>query len=167
MRREDIARMVTVGAFAGAAGGLAEVGWISLYAATTGFDAATVARGVTDTLRLATQAPVAAGITIHMGIAATLGIAVALALKPLRARISHAGFCAAVTVLLAAVWAVNFLLVLPVVNPSFVAIVPFAVSFVSKLMFGVAAAACLTIADDFGRVMPAEARVRSGRRQRR
>ena len=160
MARQDITRVVTIGALAGVAGGLAEVGWISLYAAMTGFDAATVARGVTDTLQLATQAPVAAGVTIHMGIATALGIAVAAALKPLRARISTTGFCVAVTAVLAAVWAVNFLLVLPVLNPSFVAIVPFAVSFVSKLMFGVAAAACLALAEDFGQLRPAARRVR-------
>jgi len=40
---------------------------------------------------------------------------------------------------LAGVWAVNFFVVLPIVSPSFVHIVPYAVSLTSKLLFGVAA----------------------------
>jgi len=154
MTRAGITRVLALGILAGVAGGLAEVGWISLYAAATGLDAGTVARGVTDTLRLSTQAPVAAGIAIHMGIAAGLGMAVAVALRPLRAHLDAFAFHAAVIGVLAAVWAINFMLVLPVVNPAFVAIVPFTVSFVSKLMFGVAAAASLTITDRAGAFIP-------------
>jgi len=147
MTRTGMTRVLATGILAGVAGGLAEVAWVSLYAAVTGWDAATVARGVTDTLRLTTEAPVAAGIAIHMGIAATLGVAVAAALRPLRAQLDAFAFHVAVIGVLAAVWAINFQLVLPVINPAFVTIVPFSVSFVSKLMFGIAAAACLTIAD--------------------
>jgi len=110
---------------------------------------------VTDTLRLSTQTPVAAGIAIHMGIAAALGLAVTAALKPLRAHLGAVAFHGTVIAVLAAAWAINFLFVLPVVNPAFVAIVPFAVSFTSKLMFGVAAAGCLAIGDAAGILIPA------------
>ena len=46
----------------------------------------------------------------------------------------------AVVTALVAVWAVNFFVVLPVVNPDFVTVVPYAASLISKTLFGVAAA---------------------------
>jgi hypothetical protein len=137
--------VLTIGVVAGLAGGLAEVACISLYAALTSSDAAVVARGVTETIRVTSSAPVLAGISIHMALAALLGIAVAFALRPLR--LAGARLFGATLWALAAVWAVNFLVVLPALNPAFVEIVPLAVSFVSKLAFGLAAATCL----QFGR----------------
>jgi hypothetical protein len=47
---------------------------------------------------------------------------------------------------LAAVWAVNFLLILPSVNPAFTALLPPAATFVSKLLFGV----CMALAFEAG-----------------
>ncbi|MFI4923069.1 MAG: hypothetical protein ACHP6J_05090, partial [Burkholderiales bacterium] len=38
------------------------------------------------------------------------------------------------------VWAVNFLVVLPVVNPSFVTLMPYEITLVSKALFGAAMA---------------------------
>lgn len=40
-------------------------------------------------------------------------------------------------------WAFNFLLLLPLINPDFVQIVPYPVSFLSKLFFGLAPAEVL------------------------
>jgi hypothetical protein len=42
---------------------------------------------------------------------------------------------------LAAVWAINFFIVLPVISPGFVHLLPYAITLASKLAFGVAAAA--------------------------
>jgi hypothetical protein len=142
MKREAT-HVLTIGVVAGLAGGLAEVAWISLYAAVTSGDAAVVARGVTETLRISSPAPVLAGVSIHMTLAALLGIAVAFALRPLR--LAGARLFGATLWALAAVWAVNFVLVLPALNPAFVEIVPLAISFVSKLAFGLAAAMCLQL----------------------
>ena len=138
------ARILTMGVLAGSAGGIAEVAWISLYAAATGSDAALVARGVTETLRIDASAPVLAGIAIHMGIAAMLGMALAAALAPLR--LEGARLYAILGCALAGVWAINFMVVLPLLNPAFVAIVPLGASFVSKVLFGIAAAASLQFA---------------------
>jgi hypothetical protein len=143
MKREAVGHVLTIGILAGLAGGAAEIGWISLYAAVTGSDAAAVARGVTDTVGISVASPAAAGVAIHMAIAAMLGMVVAAALAPMRLR--SASLYAVLTAALAAVWAMNFLIVLPLVNPAFVGIVPMAVSFISKLAFGLAAAACLQI----------------------
>ena len=141
MKREAVGHLLTVGVLAGLAGGAAEIAWISLYAAVTGSDAAAVARGVTDTVGIGATSPAAAGVAIHMTIAAMLGMAVTAALAPLRLR--GVALYAVLTAALAAVWAVNFLVVLPLINPAFISIVPLAVSFASKLAFGLAAAACL------------------------
>jgi hypothetical protein len=144
MKRETMGRVLAVGALAGVAGGIAEVAWIWMYAAGTGADAASVARGVTDTVGIGALPPVAGGVAIHMVLAAILGMVVAVALAPLR--LHGARLYGAMIWMLAAVWAVNFLIVLPLINPQFVEIVPMAVSFVSKLLFGVAAATTLLLA---------------------
>jgi hypothetical protein len=135
------------GIAAGAAGGIAEVLWISTYTAATGVSAASLARGVTTAAGMGTQlavAPVAAGIVIHMMLAAALGIALACAWRGLSAcRPGGTGAFALVLPILACVWAINFFVVLPLISPAFVALVPYPVSLVSKLLFGVAAAAVL------------------------
>jgi hypothetical protein len=138
------ARVLTIGVLAGLAGGVAEVAWISLYAAATASDAAVVARGVTETLRITSSAPVLAGISIHMAIAAVLGMTLVAALAPLR--LEGARLYATLAGVLACVWAINFMIVLPLINPAFVEIVPLGASFASKLLFGIAAAASLQFA---------------------
>jgi len=50
-----------------------------------------------------------------------------------------------VVLVLAAVWAINFLVILPQLNPAFPDLLPSAVTFLSKILFGVAAAAVLQI----------------------
>ena len=150
MRRETIGRLLTIGVLAGSAGGAAEVGWIWIYSAATGSDAAEVARGVTETIGMGAVPPVAGGLAIHMAIAAILGMAVAAALAPMR--LQGARLYGALIWTLAAVWLVNFMIVLPLINPAFVDIVPLGVSFTSKLLFGIAAAACLQFGGRAARV---------------
>jgi hypothetical protein len=41
---------------------------------------------------------------------------------------------------LVAVWAVNFFLALPRINPGFIALLPYSVTLISKLLFGLSAA---------------------------
>jgi len=41
---------------------------------------------------------------------------------------------------LAGVWALNFLVVLPIVSPAFIHLMPYSVSLISKMAFGLAAA---------------------------
>jgi hypothetical protein len=135
------------GVAAGAAGGVAEVLWISTYAAATGASAASLARSVTTASGMGPQlaaAPVAFGIIIHMTLAVALGIALACAWQALSTgRPGRAGPFAFALPVLACVWAINFLVVLPSISPEFVALVPYPVSLVSKLLFGTAAAAVL------------------------
>jgi len=135
--------LIQQGLLAGAAGGLAEVAWVSLYAGVTGGDPAALARGVTTAAgvsALLPAAPAALGVAVHMTLAVLLGVVLSLAWSRLRAR----GLSNPYPVMLAAlagVWATNFFVVLPVVSPAFVHAVPYAVSLTSKLLFGIAAAA--------------------------
>ena len=141
------AYVLGIGSLAGLAGGLAEVAWIWAYAAVTNGDAALVARGVTDTVGFGqTAAPVFNGVAIHMALAAVLGVGVALAIRSVAPSLRGARLYAALTAALAVVWGVNFFIVLPLINPQFVDLVPYAVSFMSKVLFGLAAATTLQAA---------------------
>jgi len=72
------------GTIAGLAGGAAEVSWIAIYANLSGSQAATVARGITQTvfpLLVAPEAAIPLGIAIHMGLAIALGIAISILVR--------------------------------------------------------------------------------------
>lgn len=138
---------LVTGALGGLAGGAAEIAWIGLYGAATGTPVNAVARGIVGSVipALVTSAwATELGVLIHLGLAVALGIGLALAVPLLvrRSEASHSEF--AVTILiLTAVWAVNFLVVLPHVNPAFVHVLPYAVTLLSKLLFAVAATTAL------------------------
>ena len=136
--------IIRTGIFAGAAGGLAEIAWVSLYAGVTGADPAVLARGVTTAAGVTALLPasaVALGIGVHMALAVMLGVVLTFGWQALSANRGLANPCPFMLAALAGVWAVNFFVVLPIVSPAFVHIVPYAVSLTSKLLFGVAAAA--------------------------
>ena len=82
----------------------------------------------------------ALGIGVHMALAVMLGVVLAFAWQALAAKRGLTNPYPFMLAALAGVWAVNFFVVLPIVSPSFVHIVPYAVSLTSKLLFGVAAA---------------------------
>jgi hypothetical protein len=144
------ARGLTVGVIAGFAGGVAEVAWIMLYQALTGNEAAQVARGVTDSVipsLAAAPSAVALGIIIHMALAVALGVALALAIPRALPRIAGTLYePLTVIAALVAVWAINFFVLLPIINPDFVTLVPYAASLVSKTLFGFAAAVVIRLA---------------------
>ena len=124
------------------AGGLAEIIWVSLYASFTPLEGATVAREVTASLfpRLAAGASGAwLGIAIHMTLALALGYAFAYVIwKPLVRARGPLATLAVSALTLAAVWTVNFFLVLPLLNPAFILLMPYSVTFASKMLFAVA-----------------------------
>ncbi|KNG94585.1 hypothetical protein [Pseudaestuariivita atlantica] len=133
--------LMQIGLVSGLAGGLAEILWITAYSAGSNTSAATVARGVSEAVGFGGGAsPVALGIIIHLLLAGALGVAVVGLMRalPLRDRGWTVDLLLAVTAL-SGVWAFNFLILLPVLSPEFVTIVPMPVSFVSKLLFGLAA----------------------------
>jgi hypothetical protein len=135
------------GVIAGAAGGLAEIAWVALYADLTGIDPAVVARGVTTTAGLSAllpEHPATLGIGVHMVLAAMLGIALTLAWRARSAnRPARGNPFPFMLAALAGVWAINFLVVLPTVGPAFAHLLPYTVSLTSKLLFGAAVAEVL------------------------
>lgn len=139
--RRDLMQM---GLWAGLAGGLAEILWITAYATGSEVNAAAVARGVAEAVGLGAASPVLLGVVIHMALAAALGVAVVAAMRALP--IPRHGWLTDLALAFAAlggVWAFNFLLLLPALSPEFVTIVPMPVSFTSKLLFGLASFAAL------------------------
>lgn len=131
---------------AGAAGGAAEIVWVSLYAALTGGDAALIARGVTTAVGVNALLPdtaVSMGVAVHMVLAVLLGVPVVMLWQAFGKRLGLAGGYAAVLAALACVWAINFFVLLPLVSPPFITMLPYAVSLTSKLLFGLAAAETL------------------------
>ena len=144
--RRNISDTIKYGILAGAAGGLAEIAWVSLYATLTGGDAAILARGVTTAAGatvLLPAAPVTMGIVVHMALAVALGIALAGLWQTLARRHGAGSLYAVAVAALAGVWALNFFVVLPAISPAFVHLVPYSVSLLSKLLFGLAAAETL------------------------
>jgi hypothetical protein len=145
-RQSGISEVIRGGILAGAAGGLAEIIWVSLYAMVTGANPATMARAVTTAAgvtALLPAAPVTMGIAVHMMLAIMLGVALAGLWQTLvRTRGVSCLYGVALAVL-AAVWAVNFFVILPVISPAFVHLVPYSVSLMSKLLFALAAAETL------------------------
>lgn len=129
-------------ALAGLAGGIAEVLWVGAYCALMPLSALDVLRQIT-----ASVAPSAAhsaiapalGMVIHLALSIALAIAYALAMGIARTRSSTlAGAIATAVATLAAVWMLNFFVLLPQLNPAFVALMPYPVTLLSKLLFGAA-----------------------------
>ena len=127
---------------AGLAGGMAQMLWVGAYSSAQSASGAAVAQQVTASLWPAAGewafAP-ALGILIHLA----LSIALAAMAAPLLSRITlkHPGAGFIVTgaaLLLVLVWMVNFFIILPMLNPAFVTLLPYSVSFASKLLFGIA-----------------------------
>jgi hypothetical protein len=138
---------VRYGIVSGAAGGLAEIAWVTLYAGVTGGDGAVLARGVTSAAgvsALLPSSPVVLGIIVHMSLAVMLGLLLAFAWRQLREQWPslRSPYPLALAAL-AGVWVLNFFIVLPIVSPAFVHLVPYLVSLTSKLLFGIAASATL------------------------
>lgn len=137
--------LLRTGLLIGLAGGLAEIAIIGLYSALTGGDAAMVARQVAEAIGLGGTSAVL-GVAVHMGLAVALGVSLRAALPVVLGRDARDGaIFAFMLASLAAVWAINFFIVLPVVSPGFVHLLPYVVTFASKLSFGIAAAATLCV----------------------
>ncbi|OZI31003.1 hypothetical protein CAL29_23935 [Bordetella genomosp. 10] len=123
----------------GASGGLAEVAVVALYGAATGHSASAVAAGVSEAVGLPHSA--VAGFLVHMLLSFGLGAVLARVLaRVFKGEMRPLALYAGLPVVLAAIWAFNFFVLLPWLSPSFVHMLPYGVSLFSKLMFGLSAA---------------------------
>ena len=129
---------------AGAAGGVAEMLWVAAYSSVSPSNGLEIAEEVTaslvpDAVHLA-FAPVF-GVLIHVLLSVALGVALAkLLLWRIASRYGDRMLLPAALAALAAVWGINFFLVLPALNASFVTLMPLAATLTSKLLFGAAMA---------------------------
>jgi hypothetical protein len=132
---------------AGLGGGLAEIAWVAFYSTATSTSGAEVARQVTATVVSSAAAEpwaAAAGVGIHLALSLALGLSFVALLWSMFSRQPTARTIwtlALATVL--AVWALNFLVVLPALGSGLARLMPLGATLLSKTLFGVAMAAIL------------------------
>ncbi|MBI3900161.1 MAG: hypothetical protein HY308_18005 [Gammaproteobacteria bacterium] len=145
--RRSLALPTSLVLLAGLAGGLAEVVWVAAYGVISPVSAANIAREVTSSIAPnLVQSPnaVMIGLGIHLLLSLVVGFGFARVVWP---RLSHrrsAAIFASALATLAVLWAINFFAVLPMLHPTFVTLLPYAVTFISKALFALAMAAVLT-----------------------
>ena len=147
IRHEHLMQSVRYGVFLGIAGGIAEIMWVAVYALVTSGSSPAVAGAVSTSVSAALSgisleaAPVFFGIVIHMALAIGLGVALVFAWRALTEQRQHrVNEYAFMVTALAMVWAFNFFILLPLIDPAFVALMPYPASLLSKLLFGLAGA---------------------------
>jgi len=138
-------RMASMIFLAGICGGFAEVIWIAIYGAASQTSSLEVARQITASVFPAMADSLMAaqlGIVIHMLLAVLLtGIFVWAVWLPYTRRAHRLNFLQAMLIsvtTLSAVWAINFFVILPQLNPAFIGLMPLGVTLLSKMLFGVA-----------------------------
>jgi hypothetical protein len=132
---------------AGFAGGVAEILWVLAYSAVGPVSATAVAREVTASVLPDAATSAAApllGVGIHLALSIAIAFAFVATLGNFLSRDKNAARYVAIAVAaLTGVWAVNFLLLLPLVNGQFVTLMPYAATLFSKALFGAAMGAVL------------------------
>lgn len=131
------------GCIAGFAGGLAEVAVMGAYSGVSGLSGISILSLIT-----ATFAPDAFafgslgafdGLMIHFVLSIIIGAAFGILqfiIYKKRSAVPYPLVAISGAAMLVCIWAFNFFVLLPEINPAFVAYVPLAPSFVSKLSFG-------------------------------
>jgi len=125
---------------AGLAGGLSEILCIGVYSAVTHSGGFEIARQITASV-LPTWADLSiarlSGVVIHLALSVVLAfLCCTVCIEPVARRFGHAGILLSSMVVLVCVWGINFLVILPVINPAFVTLLPFLVTLLSKMLFG-------------------------------
>jgi len=132
---------------AGLCGGLAEIIWIASYSYLGPGNGEEIAREITASLLpgMANLSPAPLlGIAIHLVLSLALSLTfVGIVWVPTIKRFGQPGILIVALAVLSFVWAINFLVVLPILNPVFVTLLPDSVTLFSKMLFGVAMALSL------------------------
>ena len=123
---------------AGIAGGTVEVVWVMFYSLMSPLQSSLVAEEVARSFipQIAGYPAVTVGLLIHYALAVM--VAGLFAATLLRALDDRRALLAVSMTVLVAIWATNFFVVLPVVNATFVTLMPYSVTLASKLGFGLA-----------------------------
>jgi hypothetical protein len=142
-----VKRIVLAALGAGLGGGLAEIVWVAFYSSATSTSGTEVARQITATVLSSVAgepwAPLA-GIGIHLALSLALGLAfVAVLLTVFSRRPTPGGVWLLALATVLAVWALNFLVVLPALGSGLARLMPLGATLLSKTLFGVAMATIL------------------------
>lgn len=144
--RQDTAKLIFT---AGLIGGLMEILWVSFYGLVTNTPVLPVSQEITATLvgsSTLSVTPGILGIAAHMLLSLLLSAVFVLGLwQPfVSQRTPLLGMVSALAAL-TLVWAVNFFVVLPIINPRFVTLLPMGVTLTSKMLFGLGMGAFLVL----------------------
>lgn len=140
-------RLTGVILLAGFCGGMAEIVWVALYSAMTPTNGMEVARQISASVFPAMAdssiaAPV--GIVIHLLLSLLLaGVFTVAVWLPFARKLRFASALLVAVAALSGVWAINFFVVLPTLNPVFVTLMPYGITLISKMLFGLAMAGVL------------------------
>jgi hypothetical protein len=127
---------------AGLAGGVVEMVWVAGYCAVSPLSSSEVLRQISLSVGLnAGNGALASisGMAVHLGLSALLGLAFTLIVW--RPSVRHSGIVGCLLAscgVLSLIWAFNFFLLLPSLNPNFAGLMPYGVTLGSKLLFGIA-----------------------------
>lgn len=149
-RQQQPMSLVNGALVAGLSGGVAEIIWIALYCQFAQVNSANVARQIT--LSLFTESfpssyPVLFGVLIHLALSIVLAaLFIGIFHSSFAARVGLSASLESAVIVLLGVWVLNFFLVVPWLNPTFVALLPYGVTLVSKLLFGLAMGLTLQVA---------------------
>ncbi len=126
---------------AGLCGGMAEIVWITIYSTVMPISGMEVARQITASVlpSLAdTSAAAPIGIAVHLLLSFLLaGVFAIVVWLPFSRKLQFARAMLIAVAALSGVWVVNFFVILPVINPVFVDLMPYAASLFSKTLFGI------------------------------
>jgi hypothetical protein len=133
---------------AGLAGGVSEIFWIGIYSAVTHVSGLEISRQITATIIPAwTNLSIAPmlGVVFHLALSIVLAYCCyQVLIEPVCRRFGLVVIMPGSVVVLAGVWLINFLVLLPVINPAFTTLLPFLVTLASKMLFGLVMGAVLT-----------------------
>jgi hypothetical protein len=124
---------------AGFAGGTAEVLWVALFCLASPLQSSLVSEEIARSfLPQITGLPgLVTGLVIHYLLSVLIaGIFMSALLRVFTGKLDMANVLAASAATLVVIWAANFFVVLPVINPNFVTLMPYTVTLLSKLGFG-------------------------------
>lgn len=136
-RRFNTTRTIVL---AGIAGGTVEIIWVLLYCIGSPLQASLVAEEVARSFlpQMVGLTAVLTGLLIHYVLALLIAaVAVFAYLRTFAGDIDEPAIFATSIAALVAIWAANFFVVLPVVNPDFVTLMPYTVTLISKIGFGI------------------------------
>ena len=136
---------------AGLCGGMAEIVWVAIYSAMTPTSGMEVARQISVSVFPAmvdSSAAASVGIAVHLLLSLLLAGVFTLAVwLPFSRKLRFVPAMLVAVAALSGVWAINFFVILPVLNPAFVVLMPYAATLFSKVLFGIAMGWSLAYSD--------------------